>query len=195
MNVVVHFVRQIIVDDVGNRSHIDASANDIGRDKNLDGTASQRFENRIALRLVHVPMNRAEPHIRQFRDSMNYFFELVMKFGRPEFSSAKDNRLRWFFSSQQLYQDVKFAIRRDGKVTLFDSVNGNVLLRTVDVDRFEEIFLSKSFDFFVQSSAQEECLTIFRATSQDTFYIGSKADIEHSVGFVQHDAPNITQFE
>ena len=184
MNVVVHFVRQIIVDDVGNRSHIDASANDVGRDKNLDGTASQRFENRIALRLVHVSMNRAEPHTRELRDSMNHFFKLIMKFGRPEFGSTKDNCLRWFFSSQQLDEDVKFAIRRDGKVTLFDSINGHVLLRTVDVDRFEEIFLCKSFDLFVQGSAQKERLAIFRATSQDAFNIGSEADIEHSVGFI-----------
>ena len=105
------------------RRDVDASANNVGCDQDLDGAVSKRFEYRISLRLIHVAMDRTESHIGERRDTMQHFFELVMQFGRSEFCAAKDNRLRWFLACQQLDQDVKFSIRRDGEIALLDGVD------------------------------------------------------------------------
>ena len=63
------------------------------------------------------------------------------------------------------------------------------------MDWFKKILLCESFDFIVESRAQQKGLAIFWAASQYAFDIGSEADVEHSVRFVQDDAPNIVQFE
>ncbi len=63
------------------------------------------------------------------------------------------------------------------------------------MDWFKEILLCESFDFIVERRAQQKGLAIFWAASQDAFDIRSEADVEHSIRFVQDDAPNIVQFE
>ena len=54
--------------------------------------------------------------------------------------------------------------------------------------RFDHVASGEPLDALIDRRAKQQRLPFFGALPQDFFDVGPKADVEHAVGFVEHDA-------
>ena len=188
MDVIIAFVRQVVIDDVGNRRNVDPTTNHVGRYENIKLVFAESLEDLVALRLTHIPVDRCDANF-SIRKTCVVPFELTVKLGRPDFGSAKDDRLGRLLALKQLQEDFLFSVRTDRNKTLLDRLDRDIFLRAIDDDRFKEVSIRQIAYPLVERCTQEHRLAILWTASQNPFDTRTKTDIEHPVCFIEHDAP------
>ncbi len=123
------------------------------------------------------------------------FGEDFVKFVGTAFGTREDNDLTGFFPSEDADEEWEFAIFVDGDVELFDGINDNAIFREVDGLGFDHVFLGEPEDVGGHGGGEEECLSVCGTVSEDAFDIGTEADIEHPVCFVEDSDGEIFEVE
>ena len=109
----------------------------------------------------------------------------------PALGAAEDDRLFGVLPLQQLDQQIELPFRIDGEVELFDRLDRQVLGREVQYLRLAHVAFGQPFDWRGQRGAEQQGLPRLRAATEDLLDVGSEADVEHAVGLVQHDNPQL----
>lgn len=182
VNVIVAVLRNVIIDDVRDRTDIDTTADDIGSDQDFEFPIAEFLQHAITFALRHVAM-----HATGVRELLRQFsLELIGAAPR----AAENDRLFRLLAFEQPNQQIEFLVSVDGEVALFDRFDCHRVGAAVDHQRFVHVRLGQPTDRWRQGRREQQRLAVFRAPPQDPFDLGAKADVEHSVSFVEHDAPH-----
>ena len=84
-------------------------------------------------------------------------------------------------------QQIEFTLFFDREVVLFNRIDTFGLWREVHDLGVDHVALCESFDAGGNCSAQQKRLSLLGAATQDFFDVGTKSDVEHAVGFVEHN--------
>ena len=92
-------------------------------------------------------------------------------------------------------QQVELLLLVDREIELLDRVDRHVLRRKVHHLGLAHVRAGQAFDRRGDGGAEQQRLAFLGAAAEDLFDIGPEADVEHPVGFVQHDDLNRPQVE
>jgi hypothetical protein len=190
--VVVDFVWQIEVNDVGNGRNINPSADDIGSHQDIEFLFTQGSKDRISLRLAHIAMDCPQSHCA-IRLACEVILKPSMQLRRPDFGAAKNDRLGWFFTFQKFEQRIHSLLGCDANETLLDRLDSDIFIGAIDHYRLEQVAVCKLANPFVQSGAEQQCLAILWAATQDLLNARTETDIEHPVRLVEDHTPQSVQ--
>jgi len=133
VNVVVTILGDIEIDDVRDRTDVDATADHVGGDEDLQFALAELLQHAVAIALRHVAVHAAGP-----RKVMGQLpFQLV---GSPAGATEHD-RLLGLFTLQQADEQFQFAIGIDGEITLFDRFDRHRVGAAVDDERMVHVRL------------------------------------------------------
>ena len=99
------------------------------------------------------------------------------------------------FLLQQPHEHPQFAVVVDRAVELFDQIGGDLILRQIDPSGVVHKPVSEPLDLFGHRRRQQQRLTLARALFEDAFDIRPKADVEHSIRFVEDGNANVLEVE
>ena len=180
VDVVVVVLRDVVVHDVGNSADVDPAADDVGGNQQPDFSLTELLHHPVACHLRQVAVHHGD--VGKFAGD-----SAVKLLGSP-FRSGEDQRLRRAFFRQQPNKQLEFAVIVYGRVILVDRImRRDAVLRQIDPLWIPHISEGEPFDGCRKRGRKQHRLPIFRATAQDFLNVRPEADIEHAVGFIQHD--------
>ncbi len=185
MHVVLGVERHVVVDDAGQLGDVQAARGDVGGDQHFDLVALERVERGQAfgLRLVAVHRLRAQPVTRQ----------QPRQPAGAEAAVDEDDGLAQLVVAQQLQQRGVLAVFADLVDQLLDVARGGVRSRDLDQHRILQIALRQTLDFGRESGREQQRGALLRQVGEDALQVGQEADVEHAVGFVEHDVLRLRQ--
>ncbi len=83
----------------------------------------------------------------------------------------------------------------DREVELLDRVDGFRFRREIHDLGLAHVSAGEPFDGRGDRRAEQQGLALLRAAAEDFFDVGTEADIEHAIGFVEHDDFNRSQVQ
>ena len=91
------------------------------------------------------------------------------------------------FAGHQLFQQIEFPLGIDREIKLLDRFDRDFVRRKVERFRIAHVALGQPFDRRRHRGAEQQRLPRCGAAAQNPFDVGPKADVEHAIGFVEHD--------
>ena len=188
VGVVFGFHRQAVVDHVGDRWHVQTASGDVGSDQNLHAAITKSHQTAIAQTLAQSAMqcHGAEAFLHQI---VGQTVALNLRAGKHH--GLVDGRVtqpvveqlalvRHIVSPQQRLRD-----------------GGVLVLRRIDL---ETLWLAHDaggqlHDARRKSSAEHHGLATLQRELVDFGQVIGKAEVQHAVGFVDHQELNLVQFD
>ena len=143
-------------------------------------TGAEFADDAIAFALWEVAMDAGDA------SGFQAFGKDFVEFIGTAFGAGEDDDLAGFFAGEDANEEREFAIFVDGYVELFDGIDDDAVFGEVDGLWFDHILLGEPHDIGGHGGGEQEGLAVGGAGAEDAFDIGSEADIEHAVGFIEN---------
>ena len=131
MHVVVAELRHVVVDDVGNRGHVDAAAHHVGGHQDLDLSLAEAAHHAIAGRLLKVAVDGVDP-LEQAGQPAAHLIGAALR-------AAEDDRLLRVLPLHKLRQQIELPLRVDREVELLDRLHRQVFGGEIDHFRLAHV--------------------------------------------------------
>src|SRR5439155_11768658 len=126
VNVVFRVFRQVVVDDVGDAPHVDATTDNVGGDEVSDFAVAEALHDAVAQPLVEIAVHDG--------GTTDVLTQVAVDVFRPALALAEDEALSRLLALDDPQQQLDLAVLVDRDVRLPDRLDGGVLRRHVDVD-------------------------------------------------------------
>ncbi len=185
MDVVFHVVGQVVVENVRDSQHVDAAADHVGSDQVLHLAVAERLHDPLAQRLRQVAVHD--------RHALTNGLELAEQFIRAALGLAEDDALPRLLAVEHARQQVELLVLIHRDVGLADFLDGQLRRREVDVQRAVHVTQGQAQHGVGQRGREQQRLPALGAAAQDALDVGAEADVQHAVGFVEHDIAELVQ--
>jgi hypothetical protein len=185
MNVHLGFVGQIEVEDVGNVVDIDASAGDVGSDKNEHIAVPEILQRPGSGGLAFVTMNG----IGWNPDCRELFCQTI----RAVFCSCEHNTASDHLALEQIDEKRSFVFFLHEGHVLFNAVRGRFFRTDVNANRVVKHLAGEGGDAVGHRGAEEQVLTTGWHQVLNAVHIIAEPHVEHAVGFIKNKMLNPTQ--
>ncbi len=175
--------RRLDLNDPGDVADVDPAGGDVGRDEGLHPPLPEGRQRPIALRLFHFPRERSndEPCLG----------ELAGDPGHVGPGAHEHERLRVFVREQQVDERVDPLARLDEVHHVRDVRVGLAETRSLDVHRILLEAIGQGHHVAREGRRHEVRPSLLREHREDRLEVFSKAEVEHRVGFVEHDGREV----
>ena len=164
---------------------VDSPAHHVRRDQVLDLAGAERRHDLFALRLRQVAVDH--------RGLRHHPLEVAIQVVSPSLAFDEDQALARLLPLDHPLQQFELLVRIDREVRLADLVHRRRVRRHVQVDRVGHVAVHEPLDRIRHGRRHEERLAFQRAPLQDAFDVRAEPDVEHPVGFVEHDVPDVVE--
>ncbi len=179
----------VVVDDVGEAVDVEAPRRHVGGDQQLGGAVAQPAHDSISLHLIHAAVER----LGAVAATVHRHGELVDLTAR----AAEHDRRGGRFDVEDPPQRGGFVGSRDDVGTLADQglAGPGVGFPDVDALRFALVPLGDRVDPGWQRGREQHRLPFGRRRVEDRREVVGKAHVEHLVGLVEDDDPDVVECE
>jgi len=185
VNIDFGFVGQIEVEDVGNVVDIDASAGDVGSDKNEHLAVPEILQRPGSGGLAFVTMNG----IGWNPDCRELFCQTI----RAVFCSCEHNTASHHLAFEQIDEKRSFVFFLHEGHVLFNAVRGRFFRTDVNANRVVKHLAGEGGDAVGHRGAEEQVLTTGGHQVLNAVDIVAESHVEHAVGFIKNKMLNPTQ--
>ena len=185
VNVDFGFVGQIEIEDVRNVVNIDASAGDVGSDKNEHIAVPEILQRPGSGGLAFVTMNG----IGWNPDCRELFCQTI----RAVFCSCEHDAASHHLAFKEIDEKRPFVLLLNEGHVLFDAVRRRFLRTDVHANRVVEHLTGEGGDGVGHRSAEEQVLTPGGHQVLNAVDIVAESHVEHAVGFIKNKMFNTAQ--
>mmetsp|Transcript_22615 Transcript_22615/g.64175 ORF Transcript_22615/g.64175 Transcript_22615/m.64175 type:complete len:435 (+) Transcript_22615:102-1406(+) len=184
VEVVLHVLRQVVVDHQGHLLHVDAAREEIRGDEHARGARAELAHDEVALLLVQVRMHR--------RDSEVALLELVREEVDLAARVAVDDRLCDCERLVEVTQCVEFPLfLLDRHIKLADTLESQLVLLHQDADGVAHELRGQVEDLGRHGGREQADLDVRRQGLEDVVDLVLEATGQHLIGLVQDESDEV----
>ena len=177
--------RQIVIEDMRHRVHVDPARGDIGRDEHLHGASAEGVKRTLALTLRLVAVQRLGGDAGFADERANVVGDVLLQ--------REDDRLAHFRRLQERQQRRLLVGRVEEHHRLVDPVDGGRRRCDLDLRRIAQQALGQRGDRLRHRCREQQRMAIRRQRRDETLDRLGKAHVEHLIGFVEHQCLELRQ--
>ena len=179
MDVVVRRHRNVEIDHVPQRFHVDSTRRDVGSDQHLIRAVFKTGQRLGALRLRSIAVN-----------TLGFYpvrHELRGQTVRAVLRAREHQRLGHVAALEEFHQECTLELLRDRIDRLRNAFGRRRLTLEIERDGLVQHLLRQRRDWRGHRGAEEQRLPLaVRQVTQNLLDVGQEAHVEHAIGFVQH---------
>src|SRR5262249_24778141 len=185
VDVVLDIFGQVVVDDVRDAKHVDAAADDVGRDQVHHLAVAERLHDPLTQRLRQVAVHHRHP--------LALRAQVAEEAVGAALGLREDDALPRVLAVDDLQQQIELLVLVHREIGLADRVNRQLFWRDVDVHRAAHVALSEAQYIVGDGRGEQQRLPLRRAVAEDALDVGAEADVEHAVRFIEDDVAQVLQ--
>ena len=186
VRVIIHAVRHVEVDDVGDGRDVDAARGDVGRDEDLELAAAEAFHRRLPLALGEISLD-ARGAVAGLGQALRQPLRALLRSGEDEDGLA----VRAF---QDRQQQGRLEVLRNGEERVRHGLR-RLGMRDLKSLRISQNLVRQLADRVGHRGREQQRLPLGREPLQNLPDIRKEPHVEHAVGFVQHEAFHVGQVD
>ena len=185
VHVVFWFLRDVVVDDVGDAGDVDTAGRDIGGDHDFVLAGLKAFEGLDALILGAVGVEDG--------DGVIGGFEAAGDFIGAVFGARKHDHTVELGLSEQRFEEFKFLVVSHGIERVVNGFVDRASDADLDFGRIAQGKRGDGRDLGRNGRGEEQRLALARTAGDDVFDGGQKTHVEHAVHFVEDQDVDVAQ--
>ncbi len=179
MHVDVGRARHVVVDDVRHGRDVQPAGGDVGGDEDRHAAALEAEHHAVARALGHVAVQRLNVEAA--------VLHLLVELVGADLRAREDDRLVGLLGLEHLDELVGLVGGLDVDLELLDGVDGQRRRLDFHEHRVVEVVVGELGDRRRHRRPEERRLAAVGRQSQDLLDVLQEAEVEHLVGFVEHD--------